>query len=205
MYHVPCSNAASASILTSKLKLTSTSTSTYSTPAPAPAYLLLSFPFWHALCSKRVGVRSARLHGVRWRRDTATASRPRGACACRTLRDAKAEANVSAIDEPFLVIRGVDMDGSDVGPLRVWQRNEGDISAGCSYVVRGLKVVHDRAWDTTRGCYVRSSDQPLTVECSPRTACEDVTDVESITQYWLAAGLGWYSVQSVSVQKSAFL
>ena len=101
------------------------------------------------------------------------------------------EAKVSAIDEPFLVLTGVDMDGSDVGPLRLWQRNEGEDSAGCSYVVRGLKVAHNRAWATTRQSYVRSSDQPLTVECSPRTACDDVTDVEHITQYWLGRGLGW--------------
>ena len=65
------------------------------------------------------------------------------------------EAKVSAIDEPYLVLTGVDMDGSDVGPLRLWQRNEGESNAGCSYVVRGLRVVHDRAWDTTRQCYVR--------------------------------------------------
>ena len=60
------------------------------------------------------------------------------------------EAKVSAIGEPFLVLTGVDMDGSDVGPLRHWQRNEGEVSAGCSYAVRGLKAAHDRAWGTTR-------------------------------------------------------
>ena len=100
------------------------------------------------------------------------------------MRIHEVEAKVSAIDEPYLVLTGVDMDGSDVGPLRLWQRNEGEISAGCAYVVRGPKVAHDRAWDTTRQTYVRWPDRPLTVECSARTACEEVTDFESVTQFW---------------------
>ena len=56
------------------------------------------------------------------------------------------------------VLTGADMDTSVVGPLRLWQRNEGESSAGVAHVVRGLEVVHDRAWDTTWQCYVRSSD-----------------------------------------------
>ena len=88
----------------------------------------------------------------------------------------------SAIDEPYLELMGVDTEGGDVGPLRLWQHEEGDIKIGGAYVVRGLRVVHDRAWDSTRGIWVRSSDQPKIVECSVRTACEDVEGVESITQ-----------------------
>ena len=77
---------------------------------------------------------------------------------------------------------GVDTEGGVVGPLRLWQREEGDIKIGGAYVVRGLKVVNDRAWDSTRGMWIRSADAPIIIECSPRTACEDVEGVESITQ-----------------------
>ena len=50
------------------------------------------------------------------------------------------------------------MDTSVVGPLRLWQRNESESSAGVAHVLRGLEVDHDRAWDTTWQCYLRSSD-----------------------------------------------
>jgi hypothetical protein len=89
----------------------------------------------------------------------------------------------STQNEPYLQLMGVDTEGGVVGPLRLWQREEGDIKIGGAYVVRGLKVVNDRAWDSTRGMWIRSADAPKTIECSVRTACEDVEDVESITQY----------------------
>ena len=78
---------------------------------------------------------------------------------------------------------GVDTKGGVVGPLRLWQREEGGIKLGGAYVVRGLKVVNDRAWDSTKGMWIRSGDAPKTIECNVRTACEDVEDVQSITQY----------------------
>ena len=92
------------------------------------------------------------------------------------------QAKWSAKNEPYLELMGVDTEGSVVGPLRLWQREEGDIKFGGAYVVRGLKVVNDRAWDSTRGMWIRSADAPIIIECSPRTACEDVEGVESITQ-----------------------
>ena len=94
------------------------------------------------------------------------------------------QAKWSAINEPYLQLMGVDTEGGVVGPLRLWQREEGDIKIGGAYVVRGLKVVNDRAWDSTRGMWIRSADAPKILECSVRTACEDVEGVESITQYF---------------------
>ena len=88
-----------------------------------------------------------------------------------------------AANEPYAQVNGVGTEGDAVGPLRLWQREEGDIKLGGAYVVRGLKVVNDRAWDSTKGMWIRSADAPKTIECSVRTACEDVEDVESITQY----------------------
>ena len=93
------------------------------------------------------------------------------------------QAKWSAINEPYLQLMGVDTEGEVVGPLRLWQREEGDIKLGGAYVVRGLKVVNDRAWDSTRSMWIRSADAPKILECSVRTACEDVEGVESITQY----------------------
>ena len=78
---------------------------------------------------------------------------------------------------------GVDTEGGVVGPLRLWQREEGDIKIGRADVVRGLKVVNDRAWDSSRNMWIRSTDAPKIIECSVRTSCEDVEGVEAITQY----------------------
>jgi protein-arginine kinase activator protein McsA len=89
----------------------------------------------------------------------------------------------STQNEPYLQLMAVDTDREVVGPLRLWQREEGDIKLGGAYVVRGLKVVNDRAWDSTKAIWIRSADAPKIIECSARTAWEDVEDVESITQY----------------------
>ena len=85
--------------------------------------------------------------------------------------------------DPYLQVMGVDTEGGVVGPLRLWWHEQGDIKLGGAYVLRGLKVVNGWAWDSTNGMWMRSADAPKTIECSPRTACEDVEDVESITQY----------------------
>ena len=51
----------------------------------------------------------------------------------------------STQNEPYLQLMSVDTKRGVVGPLRLWQREEGDIKLGGAYVVRGLKVVNDRA------------------------------------------------------------
>ena len=86
-------------------------------------------------------------------------------------------------NESYLQLIGMDTEGGVVGPLRLWQREEGDIKPGGAYVVRGLKVVSDRAFEPAKGVWMRSGNAPKTIECNVRTACEDVGDVESITQY----------------------
>ena len=55
------------------------------------------------------------------------------------------QAKWSPLDEPYLVLMGVDTEGGLVGPLRLWQGEEGDMKLGGAYVVRGLKVALDRA------------------------------------------------------------
>ena len=80
-------------------------------------------------------------------------------------------------------VMGVDTEGVDVCSLRLWRYEEGDIRSGGAYVVRGLKVVYGRAWDSARGIWICSAVMPKTIECSVRTAFEDVSNVASITQY----------------------
>ena len=55
---------------------------------------------------------------------------------------------------------------------------------GGAYVVRGLKVVNDRTWDSQKGVWTRFAATAKTIACSVRTAVEDVSDVDSITQYF---------------------
>ena len=88
-----------------------------------------------------------------------------------------------ALYRPYLELWGVDTEGGVVGPLRLWQREAGDIIPGGAYVVRGLRVVHDRMWDSARRRWVPSPATPKTIERSARTACEDVEDIETITQF----------------------
>ena len=47
--------------------------------------------------------------------------------------------------------------------------------------MHGLKVVNARAWDSSKGVWRWESQQ--TIACSVRTAVEDVSDVDTITQY----------------------
>ena len=70
-----------------------------------------------------------------------------------------------------------------VGPLRLWQYEEGDINPGHAYILRGLKVVYDRIWDARESNYVRSANVPKIIECNLRTALEHVEGVQSITEY----------------------
>ena len=86
-------------------------------------------------------------------------------------------------DDPYLEVMGVDTEGLDVCSLRLWRHEDGDIRPGGAYVVRGLKVVHDRWWDSARGIWKPSAGTPKTIACSVRTALEDVSDVDSTTQY----------------------
>ena len=89
----------------------------------------------------------------------------------------------TSTDEPYLEVMGVDTEGVDVWPLRLWRHEEGDIRPGGAYVVRGLKVVNDRTWDSQKGVWTRFAATAKTIACSVRTAVEDVSDVVSTTQY----------------------
>ena len=80
----------------------------------------------------------------------------------------------STQNEPYLELFGFDIEKGKVGPLRLWNYEEGDINPGSAYFVRGLRVVNDRAYDQATGTWYRSPDMPKIVDCNPRVACEDV-------------------------------
>ena len=99
------------------------------------------------------------------------------------MRITQSEPKWTQQSEPYLQITGFDTDGGNVGPLRLWQCEEGDINLGHAYILRGLRVVYDRIWDATASNYVRTSNRPKIIECNLRTALEHVQGVEYITQY----------------------
>ncbi len=82
--------------------------------------------------------------------------------------------------EPYLQVSGVDMDGALVNYLQLWRFEDGDIKAGCKYLIRGLRVSFEQYWDDQQGQYVSNAQGPKTFECSYRTAVEDVTQVGMI-------------------------
>jgi len=86
--------------------------------------------------------------------------------------------------DSYLVVHGIDMDGSMVGPLRLFRFDSDDMDFGRVYIVRGLKVVVDTQWSYEQHQYVPRVDGTKNVECSYRTALEDVSDVDAIMQYF---------------------
>ena len=80
--------------------------------------------------------------------------------------------------ETHLQVHGVDLQGESVGPLRLWRFEEGDVRSRSRVVLRGLKVVAASVWDAEQWAYVSHKDNPPVVECSFRTAVEDVTSVQ---------------------------
>ena len=62
-------------------------------------------------------------------------------------------------NEPYLQLMCVGTEGGVVGPLRLWQREEGDVKLGGAYVVRGLRVVNYRAWDLSKCMLAMDEEQ----------------------------------------------
>ena len=90
----------------------------------------------------------------------------------------------SATGEPYLTVRGVDMDGVSVPSLRLWRFADGDAGAHCFYIFRGLKIVQETYSDTRNSRRVPSNDGRMTVECNFKMAAEDVTNANEIARYF---------------------
>ena len=87
-------------------------------------------------------------------------------------------------NEAFLEVQGVDIEGVPTGALRFWRYEEGDIAEGRAYIARGLKVCAERRWDDELNKYVCRDDGSRRMECTGRTAVEDVSHVAAIVTFF---------------------
>ena len=78
----------------------------------------------------------------------------------------------------------MDIDGAEIGTLRFWRYIEGEICAGHVYIARGLKVSAERRWDDETCKYVLRDDGSRRLECTVRTAVEDVSHVDNIVAFF---------------------
>ena len=52
-----------------------------------------------------------------------------------------------------------------------------------TYIIRGLKVVAETMWSNDDYPYIQRPDKTQTVECTSRTAVEDVSHVPAFMEY----------------------
>ncbi len=71
-----------------------------------------------------------------------------------------------------------------MGPLRLWRFETDDVHARTVYILRGLKAVPETMWSQEEWKYIPRPDKAQTLECTSRTAVEDVSHVPSITHYF---------------------
>jgi hypothetical protein len=88
--------------------------------------------------------------------------------------------------ESYLSVSGVDMNNATVGPVLLWGYRAAEVQSGCIYILRGLKVVQARRWSQDEDKYVPRLDGARSLDCTYRTAVEDVSEVRTITQIF-----GW--------------
>ena len=86
--------------------------------------------------------------------------------------------------EPYLVMHGIDNNGDQAGPLRLWRFDESNASQDGIYIVRGLKVATATKWSDDVWKYVPWLEGPKTLECNNKTALEDVTHVSAIASFF---------------------
>ena len=86
------------------------------------------------------------------------------------------------VGAPYLQVSGVDMNGENVGPLRLWNHDESDVEVGNICILRGLKVGTERQFNGEK--YVRERDGQKRLDCDNRTAIENVSDQPEITYFF---------------------
>ena len=69
-----------------------------------------------------------------------------------------------------------------VGPLRLWNHEEGDVQVQSICILRGLKVAPEKLWNGEK--YVNDRDGAKQLDSDARTAIEDVSDQFKITSYF---------------------
>ena len=88
--------------------------------------------------------------------------------------------------ESYLSVTGVDMNNVTVGPVLLWGYCAAEVPSGCIYILRGLKVVQAKRWSNEDNKYMPRLDGARSLDCTYRTAVEDVSEVQAITQIF-----GW--------------
>ena len=83
---------------------------------------------------------------------------------------------------PYLQVSGWDMDGVDVGPLRLWNHVVGDVEVGNICILRGLKVATEKVSNGEK--YVNDREGAKKLDSDARTAIENVSDQPKITSYF---------------------
>ena len=91
------------------------------------------------------------------------------------------------LKEPYLVLYGADSNGVQVGPLRLWRFDASHAVQGGLYIIRGLKVTAATRWSEVSWKWEEWMEGPKTLECTFRTAVEDVTNVSAIGHYFQRA------------------
>jgi hypothetical protein len=109
---------------------------------------------------------------------------PKGDFVALVIRISAVEVRTTTEGDEYLQVHGLDMDGCTVGPLRLWRFNDGDLIHGQIVVLRGMKVVQATTWDHNEWKYVVDWSSANTVECSFRTAAEDVSHVPAVVAFF---------------------
>ena len=82
--------------------------------------------------------------------------------------------------EKYMELTGEDSMGCSIGVIRLCRFDNTAIANGGTYIIRGLKVVKEQVWSQDDWKYVTKSDGINCLDCSYRTAVEDVSDVDAI-------------------------
>ena len=87
--------------------------------------------------------------------------------------------------EPYTIVNGYDMEGMAIEPpLYLWRYEVGEIESGHTYMARGMKVVANTQWCPEQCKYVPRDDGSKKVECTWKTALEDVSNIDTVLQYF---------------------
>ena len=100
------------------------------------------------------------------------------------IRPTVVEPAISKHVEAFLKVHGWDMDGTATWPLFLWRFDAEEVLVGSTCILRGMKVVMDTYKCQWTDAFVPYQDLRKKLDCSFRTAIENVSDVPEITKHF---------------------
>ena len=72
-------------------------------------------------------------------------------------------------------MHGVDREGAGVGALRLWRFTKAHVMEKHTYILRGMHVAYEQTYDHQTGKYAPHTDGKYVLDCTFRTAAEDVS------------------------------